>query len=130
MTKQLNSAPATDDTDVEQPTPSSSDTPEYELDAEWPHERLDFMGDKLAVRAPSPQALTGFSLASSKYVSNEIKNDMTGLFIAEHLGPETYGRVMRRLMDGDDPDYTTDTVGILMRDVVMLTTAAVTDEDE
>ena len=121
--------------------PTESDTPEANLpatnenetkpllDPDWDHDRINFAGDDLAVRAPSPQALTGFSLASSKYVANEVKNDMTGLFIVEHLGPDTYGRVMQRLMDGDDPDYTTDTVGLLMREVVMLTTDAVTNDE-
>ena len=99
------------------------------LDPDWTHERIIFAGDDLAVRAPSQQALTGFSLASSKYVSNEVKNDMTGLFIVEHIAPDSYGRVMQRLMDGDDPDYTTETVGLLMREIVMLTTEAVTTED-
>ena len=119
----------TDDTPTDN-LPASVDTTDTPaLDAGWTHERISFAGDDLAVRAPSPQALTGFSLASSKYVSNEVKNDMTGLFIVEHIGPESYGRVMQRLMDGDDPEYTTDTVGLLMREIVMLTTAAVTTED-
>lgn len=99
------------------------------LDPGWAHQRITFAGDNLAVRAPTVQALTGFSLASSKYVDNQVKNDMTGLFIVEHIGPESYGRVMQRLMSGDDADYTTDTVGELMRDIVMLTTRAVTTED-
>lgn len=101
-----------------------------ELDAGWEHQRLEFAGDLLAVRAPTQQALAGFSLASSKYVPNEVKNDMTGLFIVEHLGPESYGRVMRRLMDGDDPDYTSESVGVIMRDIVMLTTQAVTTDED
>ena len=102
----------------------------YELDPGWEHQRIDFAGDSLAVRAPTQQALAGFSLASSKYVSNEVKNDMTGLFVVEHLGPESYGRMMQRLMDGDDPDYTPETIGELMRDIVMLTTSAVTNTEE
>lgn len=112
------------------PAESIGDTPEYEFDPGWEHERMEFAGDNLAVRAPTQQALVGFSLASSKYVSNEVKNDMTGLFIVEHLGPDSYGRIMQRLMDGDDPDYTAETIGELMRDIVMLTTSAVTNDEE
>jgi hypothetical protein len=120
---------------TENPTPKTENLPaevdpvEDVLDPEWEHQRISFAGDDLAVRAPTTQALTGFSLASSKYVDNQIRNDMTGLFIVEHIGPESYGRVMQRLMDGDDPAYTTDTVGLLMRDIVMLTTQAVTTEE-
>lgn len=95
-----------------------------QLDPDWPHERLEFLGDDLAVRVPTQQALAGFSLASSKYVPTEIKNDMTGLFISEHLGPDTYGRLMTRLMDPDDPDYTVETIGQIMREIVMLSVNA------
>ena len=101
-----------------------------ELDPGWEYAYVEYMGDKLAVRAPTPQALTGFSLASSKYVSNNVKNDMTGLFIVEHLGPDSYGRMMQRLMDPDDSQYTTETVGFIMREIVMLTTNAVTEDSD
>lgn len=94
------------------------------FDAGWEHQRIRFAGDDLAVRAPTTQALTGYSLASSKYIANEIRNDMTGLFISSHVGPESYGRVMTRMMDGDDAEYTVDTVGELMREIVFLATAA------
>jgi hypothetical protein len=120
----------TDDTPTETTVEVTVDTTVEGFDPGWEHQRLDFAGDNLAVRAPTSQALAGFSLASSKYVPNDVKNDMTGLFIVEHLGPDSYGRVMRRLMDGDDPDYTTESVGLLMRDIVMLTTAAVTTDED
>lgn len=105
------------------------ESPEFDLDPGWEHDRLELFGDSLAVRAPTQQALAGFSLASSKYVPTEVKNDMTGLFLTEHLGPDTYGRMMRRLMDPDDPDYTTETIGQIMREVVMLTVNAQQEGD-
>lgn len=104
------------------PQPAASEPPAPELDPDWPYERMEFLGDDLAVRVPTEQALAGFSLASSRYVPIEVRNDMTGLFISEHLGPETYGRLMRRLMDPDDPDYTTETIGRIMREIVTLRT--------
>ena len=106
---------------AETPAPAPEPEPaKPELDPDWPHERMEYMGDDLAVRIPTPQALAGFSLASSKYVPIEVRNDMTGLFISEHLGPETYGRLMRRLMDPDDAEYTTSTIGTIMRAIVQL----------
>lgn len=125
-------APTTDDAfDEKENLPATTDVDEDspELDPDWDHDRITFANDDLAVRAPTSQALAGFSLASSKYVDASIRNDMTGLFIVEHLGPDSYGRVMRRLMDGDDPDYDADTIGVLMREIVMLTTRAVTDDE-
>jgi hypothetical protein len=118
-----------DDTPDNLPATNDETSPEYELDPDWEHDRINFAGDNLAVRAPTQQALAGFSLASSKYVSTEVKNDMTGLFIVEHIGPDSYGRVMQRLMDGDDTDYDSETLGLLMREIVLLTTNAVTTEE-
>ncbi|MBV9871741.1 MAG: hypothetical protein JO214_14065 [Frankiaceae bacterium] len=88
----------------------------------WPYEFLEFKGDKLGIRLPTRQALAAFSLSSSKYVSLGVKNDLTGLFIARHLSPESYGRVFSRLMDPDEDDYDVDTVGELFNAIV---TAAV-----
>lgn len=93
-----------------------------ETEEVWPYDFLEFKGDKLGIRLPTRQALAAFSLASSKYVSLGVKNDLTGLFIARHLSPESYGRVFSRLMDPDENDYTVDTVGELFNAIV---TAAV-----
>lgn len=127
----MSESPADTATDTPDNLPAETvDTPvDHDLDPGWEHQRISFAGDDLAVRAPTQQALAGFSLASSKYVSTEVKNDMTGLFIVEHIAPESYGRVMQRLMDADDPDYDTETLGQLMREIVTLTTSAVTTED-
>lgn len=84
----------------------------------WDYDFLEFNGDKLAIRLPTRQALAAFSLASSKYVSLGVKNDLTGLFIARHLSPESYGRVFSRLMDPDESEYTVDTVGELFNAIV------------
>ncbi|AGT13940.1 hypothetical protein PHELEMICH_26 [Mycobacterium phage Phelemich] len=84
----------------------------------WDHDWLQFKGDKLGIRVPTRQALAAFSLASGKYVDIGVKNDLTGLFIARHLSPESYGRVFSRLMDPDEVDYTVDTVGELFNAIV------------
>lgn len=91
----------------------------------WPHDKLEFKGDLLGIRLPTRQALAAFSLASSKYVSLGVKNDLTGLFIARHLSPESYGRVFSRLMNPDETDYGVETVGALFNAIV---TAAVEDD--
>lgn len=90
-----------------------------ETEEKWPYDFLEFKGDKLGIRLPTRQALAAFSLASSKYVNLGVKNDLTGLFIARHLSPESYGRVFSRLMDPDETDYTVDTVGELFNGIVM-----------
>jgi hypothetical protein len=87
-------------------------------DEVWDHDFLVFKGDKLGIRVPTRQALAAFSLASGKYVDIGVKNDLTGLFIARHLSPESYGRVFSRLMDPDESDYDVDTVGELFNAIV------------
>ncbi|ADX31946.1 hypothetical protein TPA2_gp32 [Tsukamurella phage TPA2] len=84
----------------------------------WEHETMEFRGDTLEIRKPTQQALSGFSLASSKYVDMQVKNDVFGLFLVRHLSPESYGRVMSRLMDPDDADYDTETIGELVKGLV------------
>lgn len=98
-----------------------------DTDEVWPYDFLEFQGDKLGIRLPTRQALAAFSLASSKYVSLGVKNDLTGLFIARHLSQESYGRVFSRLMDPDDATYTVETVGELFNAIV---TAAIEADTE
>lgn len=85
-----------------------------------PYQDMEYKGDTLQARKPTQQALAAFSLATSKYVNMQVRNDMTGLFISRHLSPESYELVFSRLMDPDDPDYTIETIGELMRGVVNL----------
>lgn len=98
-------------------------------DEKWPYDLLHFKGDLLGIRLPQRQALAAFSLASSKYVSLGVKNDLTGLFIARHLSPESYGRVFSRLMDPDEGDYDVDTVGELFNAIVTASIDADKAED-
>lgn len=110
-------APAEPGTDVAT-VDSNVELEVWTNDEEWDHETINFRGDTLNVRKPTNQALAGLSLSSSKYVKMTVRNDITGLFIARHLSPQSYDRVFSRLMDPDDPDYTVETIGELMGAVV------------
>lgn len=83
----------------------------------WAHAWIEFKGDRLAVRKPPDQALIALSVSSSKFVPPQRQNDVVGMFIERYLSPMTYDRVMSRLMDPDDTDYTIETLGELMREV-------------
>lgn len=96
----------------------------------WEHDFLTFNGDRLGIRVPTRQALAAFSLASGKYVDIGVKNDLTGLFIARHLSPESYGRVFSRLMDPDDEEYTVETVGELFNAIVTASLQPPKDGDD
>lgn len=105
---------------VPDPVDEVETPPVDEVEPGWAHETLEFKGDTLEVRKPTQQALAAFSLATSKYVSPQTRNDMTGMFISRHMSPDSYDRVFSRLMDPDDADYTFETIGELMRGVVTL----------
>lgn len=102
------------------PPTTATETVTQPDETTWKHETLKFLDDVLEVRKPTAQALAAYSLASSKYVSNQIRNDMTGLFMVRHLSEASYERVFSRLMDPDDEKYTLDTIGELMRSIVEL----------
>lgn len=106
--------------DAERPPASVDELPALpDVEPEsWPHETIEFKGDTLEVRKPTQQALAAFSLSTSKYVSAETRNNMTGMFIQRHLSPESYERVFSRLMDPDDDVYSLETIGELMSAVV------------
>ena len=91
---------------------------DVEVDEDDGWRELEFHGDTLKVRPPTQQALAAFSLGTSKHVPAESRNNLTGMFVNRHLSPESYERVMDRLMDPTDPDYSVETIGDLMRAVI------------
>lgn len=100
-----------------------SDGNPYELDPDWPYDRLEYKGDKLAVRKASLQALMAYQLSSGKYIPVEKQNDASGLFITEHIGPQSYDRIIERMMSAGDPDYTIRSFGEIMGELVRMSIA-------
>jgi hypothetical protein len=91
-----------------------------EADETAGYRELEFNGDTLLVRSPTQQALAAFSLGTSKHVPSNMRNDLTGLFISNHLAPASYERVFSRLMDPTDDQYDVESIGTLMRLIVEL----------
>lgn len=81
---------------------------------QWAHEFMDFCGEKLEIRVPTPQAMSALSLGMGKYVPAKMKNEISGLFIARHLSPDTYEHVYSRLMNPDDTGYNANSIGELI----------------
>ena len=116
-----------DAADVDKPAPEPTTAavavreqvgPLVVAEQDWPHDFMDFEGDRLAVRLPDERALTGFALSVGKYIPTDVQNDMVSLFMNRHMSPDSYGQVMARMMDPDDATYTTRTVGQLFNSIV------------
>lgn len=91
---------------------------------EWEHQTIEYANETWQVRKPTPQALAGFMLATGKYVPNTVQQNMVGLFLVNHLSPESYERIYVRLLDPVDPDFTPESLGEIMSLV-----ATMPDED-
>jgi hypothetical protein len=105
-----------------------AEKPKY--DPDWPYERIEFMGDDLAIRHAKMQALIAYQISSGKYISMERQNDASGLFITNHVGDESYDRLVERMSDPDDPDYTLETFGKFMGEIVRRSIEAIKAERE
>src|SRR5512139_3220403 len=96
----LDDAPVADDDtpdeDTVEPEPGDNKPAEEwaEPDSDWPHEWIEFKGDKLAVRKPTQQAFAAYSLSASQFVNPQMQNDISGLFMMQHISPASYLRVM------------------------------------
>lgn len=100
-------------------------------EAPWEHEMLeDFFGEDFEVRRPTAQALAAFSLCSGKYINQKMQNDMVGLFIKQHMSEKSHERVYVRMMDPDDPEFTPQTLGELMRRIATIGTGRPTEPSQ
>lgn len=77
----------------------------------WTHDWLDFHGDKLAIRIPKGAALV--ALEFSRFRGEEAQEQAFGTFVARHVSDATFDRILDRMGNPDDEDYTTTTLGEL-----------------
>lgn len=92
--------------------------PDWVHTTPWEHNTwLEFKGDKLAIRVPTPSALNALSRLQSKYMTNKQRGEILELFLKLHLSPESNERVMFRQLHPQEPDYTIRTLGDLVNAV-------------
>lgn len=72
--------------------------------SEWPHDWLEYKGDKLAIRVPHQNALTALFQAGQA-CSPEFQLSLTQKFVKRHLSQESIERVLERMSDPDDEEY-------------------------
>lgn len=83
---------------------------------------ITMAGEHYKVRNPRPEALHAFTEATGPHIKDtRLRNDMIQLFLANHLEPDGFERIIYRLMDPDD-EVDRDDLGNLMRDIVTLAT--------
>lgn len=101
--------------------PVSAEVVKQEDTGEWPHDYVEFMDEKWEAKKPKPQALAAFALASGKYITPTMQNDMVGLFIRNHLSEKSHARLYERMMDPED-DFNQEHTGQLMQRIATIGT--------
>lgn len=79
-------------------------------------------GIALRGRVPAPTALHVLTTATSPHVRGEIQNDMTWLFLRDHLHPDSLDAVQYALVDPDS-GWTIARLGEVIRGIATLGTA-------
>ena len=90
----------------EQPEPEAVSEPEPEPewvdpDSDWPHQWLDFHGDRLAVRLPQAAQILGLQYAVKTGRSEEYLLERMNKFLTNQIAPASYERLLDRMQDPD-----------------------------
>lgn len=75
----------------------------WEHTDEWKYDWLEYYGDRLAFRVPQKNQL--MSLGQAGLVSEEFQLEMTNKFVKIHLSTQSIKRVVERMSDPEDADY-------------------------
>lgn len=116
------------------------DGAEYELDEKgavlkaedgtpvpkWTHDTVDLKGRTIQAKKPQTAALMAFTMATSKYTTAKVQNDMVALFVRNHISDRSYNDLLVAMMDPDD-SFTMEDFGELMRLIATLGTARPTE---
>lgn len=115
---------------------SIEDTPDATLDGEvvaelvttkaeapkaepWPHQTIEFFGEKLEVRKPTQQGMSGIAFALSKHTPPELQANLLPLFVRNHTSPASYARLLVRAVD-PETDFPPTVMGDLLNDIIKL----------
>ncbi|WP_147404066.1 hypothetical protein [Nocardia panacis] len=88
----------------------------------WRHQTVDLDGELIQVRKPSPMALQAFSMAASRHTPDDLRQEMTTLFVRNHISPLSYGRLLTRMMNPDG-NFTVEDFGRIFELIATLDTA-------
>jgi hypothetical protein len=99
------------------------------LDADWRHDRFEFRGELIGIRRPAEGAYAPVQIAGMGHTQPGLSERLTVRFLEMHIGPESYERMLCRAMDPDEPDFTMQTFGELIRVMSALKTADVDKGD-
>ena len=75
---------------------------------EWPHDWLEFKGDKLEIRVPRKSTLAAVGNAINAAVPPVEQNAFLAKFLVKHMSSESRQHVFNRMIDPDDDGYAND----------------------
>ena len=95
----------------------------------WEHQWLeDFHGDRLAIKIPTRGMVNAIQHAGT--TSLAFQQRLVAKFESEHISEATRERVINRLTDPDDPDYTGDEWDELSTEILKTAAERMNKEDE
>jgi hypothetical protein len=95
--------------------------PEAKHPKEWPHDWMEFHGDRLAVRGPKQSAISSYGMATSEGASAARRNKYSRLIIENHMSPGSYDRAMERFMDPDEEGWDDEAMSELVTQILEIT---------
>jgi hypothetical protein len=76
----------------------------------WPHQHVEFYGDRLEIRVPTPRAMSALQMGLSKHNPPAMRNEFANRFLRLHLSDASYERFFDRMFNPDETDYTNGTL--------------------
>jgi hypothetical protein len=73
-------------------------------------------------------AITAFQVSATNYIPTEIQSRVTSKFIFSHIGPDSYDRVMTRMISPDEVDYPQNALPEVFNVILQLKLNALSEE--
>lgn len=89
-------APAPSETDAETSENDAPAAPEWEAEADWAHDHVDFYGDQIAFQVPSQSAFAALGIGAGPGATQFDQAFYARLFLSEHLSPASFRRFLTR----------------------------------
>lgn len=111
-----------------EPEPEVAEPEKWVHPEGWEHDWIDFRGDRLGIKIPTRGMVNAIQHAGT--TSLEFQTKLVAKFEAGHISEASRERVINRLTDPDDPDYTGTEWDDLTTEILKTAAERMNKEDE